>query len=147
MDQNNVREPLPTMDCPDTAVEQAENACETRVETRFHNLVKSAFIKSLLATVLANVPIAWFVATFLGVWGLNGLKKATRFSEDHDLKPGGLYTATQIMGYVGLILGAYNSISYIISLILSLVIIILYFLMFAGILGMTAISEMGVMYY
>ena len=25
MDQNNVREPLPTMDCPDTAVEQAEN--------------------------------------------------------------------------------------------------------------------------
>lgn len=130
MEKNNVREPLPAMDFPNDSPKCVEEACSSTVQTHFDNLVKSAFIKSLLATILAEIPVGWFIATFLGIAGLKTLKEATVYSEEHGLKTGGLYTASKVLGYVGMILGAYNSLNYILSIILSVLIIGLYFLFF-----------------
>lgn len=82
------------------------------VRNEIAGLADSAFGKGLAATIMANFPIACYIAIFMGLAGLKKAKKANALAEENGLSAGGKNKAGKILSIIGLAYGGYMSLTW-----------------------------------
>lgn len=83
----------------------AEVQQNSPAETENYSMVNSAFVKGLVATILASLPIGSIIAIFLGSASTKLVAKLRDHAAANGIKPSGKNIAAKILGMVGKIEG------------------------------------------